>query len=136
VNFVDPSGLCVPLTPDVFLDVGFIGYDIFRLVADGRKGLGVNLTALGADFAGACTPIGTGFGLAVRAAKRLSEYQKHVRHVEEARQTLRALEKSLEAATGPKSRRPIQAEIAKVEKFIEGHLKEMRQKWPGGAPGE
>ncbi|MCI0526738.1 MAG: Ig-like domain-containing protein [Nitrospira sp.] len=69
VNFVDPNGLCVPLTPDVILDVGFILYDLARLAIDGRKGVGENLTALTADLVGACTPALTGLGLGVRAAK-------------------------------------------------------------------
>jgi RHS repeat-associated protein len=69
VNFVDPSGLCVPFTPDVLLDLGFITYDVYRLIVDGRKGRAVNLAALGLDLTGACTPALTGLGLAARLGK-------------------------------------------------------------------
>ena len=47
-------------------DVGFIGYDIYRIIKDnllnGCDNLGENLTALGADALGAVMPGVTGLG--------------------------------------------------------------------------
>jgi hypothetical protein len=57
----------------VLIDVGFMAYDIFRILKDNIFGdcdnLGENLTALGADAAGACLPAVTGLGAASRAAR-------------------------------------------------------------------
>jgi uncharacterized protein RhaS with RHS repeats len=50
-NYFDPTGEAVQLyTPDIYFDLASIGYDLYRLAADGRKGLKTNLTALGADL--------------------------------------------------------------------------------------
>jgi RHS repeat-associated protein len=58
---------------DTLADVGFIGYDLYRLVKDNaidRKGnLGENLAALGADVVGAALPFATGLGTVVRVGK-------------------------------------------------------------------
>lgn len=64
-NYTDASGQAV----DVIADVGFIGYDIYKLVTGGRKDLGTNLLALGADVVGAVVPFATGLGPATRAAR-------------------------------------------------------------------
>lgn len=70
MNFVDPSGLII----DTVADVGFIGYDGYRILRDNVFGdcdnLGTNLAALGAD-AGAAIPFATGGGAAVRVAKNI-----------------------------------------------------------------
>lgn len=82
VNNVDPSGQCVPFTPDVLVDIGFIVYDVFRILKDNVFGdcdnLGENLTALGADVAGACLPAATGLGVGSRAASRAAKYGDEV----------------------------------------------------------
>jgi hypothetical protein len=52
---------------DIVADAGFIGYDLHRLVTSGRKDLGENLAALGADVVGAIVPGVTGLGVGVRA---------------------------------------------------------------------
>jgi hypothetical protein len=44
------------------------------------------------------------------------------------------LERQLEQATGPRTRRPIQQQIDRLRKDIKGHDKEIRQKWPDGRP--
>jgi hypothetical protein len=58
---------------DTALDVGFIGYDLYRLVKDNIVGncdnLGSNLAALGGDVAGAFIPFVSGLGTASRAGK-------------------------------------------------------------------
>ncbi len=47
-NFIDPRGLLV----DVFIDIGFIVYDIYKLFSDPCH-FGDNLVALGLDVVGA-----------------------------------------------------------------------------------
>lgn len=63
--FTDSTGLIV----DTLADLVFLGYDLFRLASDGRKGLTENLTALGLDIGGVITPGVTGLGLVSRVAK-------------------------------------------------------------------
>jgi RHS repeat-associated protein len=65
VNFTDSTGLLL----DTLVDIASIGYDLYRLISDGRKGMGGNLTALGLDVAGALIPFATGLGPASRAAR-------------------------------------------------------------------
>ncbi len=68
VNFIDPTGEFA----DIAADVGFIGYDLYRLASDHANGcksnLGENLAALGGDILGAVLPGVTGVGLAIREA--------------------------------------------------------------------
>ncbi|CAG0904743.1 unnamed protein product, partial [Darwinula stevensoni] len=68
VNFTDATGNIV----DTALDVGFIGYDLYRILKDNVFGncdnFNTNLAALGADVAGALVPFATGGGLAVRGS--------------------------------------------------------------------
>ncbi len=72
INATDPSGECLV---DTAADVGFIGYDLFRLAKDNVFGkednLGENMLALGADGVGLFIPCATGGGLAVRAGIRI-----------------------------------------------------------------
>ncbi|MGH8550152.1 MAG: hypothetical protein ACRERU_16425, partial [Methylococcales bacterium] len=67
---IDPRGLFV----DTPVDFGFIGYDIYRLLADNvfgnRDNLQENFAAFSADIAGACIPGATGLGLGIRAVER------------------------------------------------------------------
>ena len=65
LRYTDSSGLFA----DAFLDVGFILYDVYQLATSGRKDLGPNLAALGADVLGALTPGATGLGLGVREVR-------------------------------------------------------------------
>ena len=68
-NFIDPTGLAI----DVFVDLGFIGYDLYRIWVEnivGCKGnLGENVTALGLDVVGAVLPFAVGLGAAYKASK-------------------------------------------------------------------
>jgi hypothetical protein len=59
---------------DTIADIGFIGYDLYRVGQAYYNGGDVRaeLGYLGLDVAGAATPFGTGFGLAARAAKGAS----------------------------------------------------------------
>jgi len=66
LKFSDSTGLLA----DALVDLAFIAYDIYRLAADGRKGFGENLPALGLDLVGAITPGVTGLGAASRAARK------------------------------------------------------------------
>jgi len=71
VNWIDPTGRIL----DTFVDLGFIGYDLYRIITDnilrGCDNLGLNLAALGADVGGAIIPGATGLGLGVRTVKVL-----------------------------------------------------------------
>jgi RHS repeat-associated protein len=75
VRYTDSSGLFL----DTFADIGFIGYDIYRIVNDnvlgnGKGGsLGTNLGALGLDVGGALIPGVTGLGPASRVARKSEE---------------------------------------------------------------
>ena len=66
------SGRCSRLPEgavDIILDIGFIAYAIYALATGGRKDLGMNLAALGADIGGLFIPFATGLGTASRAAR-------------------------------------------------------------------
>jgi RHS repeat-associated protein len=69
VNQTDSSGMIL----DTIVDLGFILYDLYRLVKDNVindcDNLGENLAALGADVGGLLVPFATGGGAAVRSAK-------------------------------------------------------------------
>ncbi len=69
LNNLDPTGEFL----DTLLDIGFILYDIYRIVADNIIGdcdnLGENLLALGLDVGGALIPFATGGGAAARAGR-------------------------------------------------------------------
>jgi RHS repeat-associated protein len=62
-------------------------------------------------------------------AKSEEEYRKHVDNLDEAIKEHGELVKDLGNAKGPKRRDPILEEIAKKAKDIEGHIKEIKQKW-------
>jgi hypothetical protein len=65
-NLGDPGGRAV----DAVVDLGFIGYDLYRLFLGGRKDLEENTTALLADGLGLFIPGVTGLGAASRVAGR------------------------------------------------------------------
>jgi RHS repeat-associated protein len=69
LEFRDSRGTFI----DTLTDLGFIGYDLYRIAIDGRKDFGSNLTALGLDATGAVIPFVTGLGVASRAAKNLPD---------------------------------------------------------------
>ena len=75
VRYSDSQGLFI----DTLVDVGFVGYDLYRILNDnilgnGKKGsLGTNLTALGLDLGGALIPGITGLGSASRVARHGDE---------------------------------------------------------------
>ena len=72
VNLTDPSGQIL----DTILDIGFIGYDLYRIGKSLMNGCGVDawdVVALGADVAGALIPFVTGGGAAVRAGREATE---------------------------------------------------------------
>lgn len=62
-NHTDPSGLIF----DTLLDIGFIIYDIGKLVTGGRKDFWDNAANLGLDVVGAAVPFATGLGAGRRA---------------------------------------------------------------------
>lgn len=71
VNHTDPTGLAI----DTIADIGFIGYDIYKLATDSSN-RGENWRALGLDVAAAAIPFATGAGAAyrgVKAAERAAE---------------------------------------------------------------
>nr|WP_272872733.1 RHS repeat-associated core domain-containing protein [Photobacterium arenosum] len=74
LNYTDSTGLII----DTVADIGFIGYDLYRILTDNVLGdcgnLGSNLTALGADLAGLAIPGATGLGAASRVAKKADDY--------------------------------------------------------------
>jgi RHS repeat-associated protein len=74
-NFTDSSGRII----DTLLDIGFIGYDLYKLFTGGRKELGDNLINLGLDAAGAAIPFVTGLGEARRALHAAEEANEFAR---------------------------------------------------------
>ncbi len=84
MNRIDPRGEAIQLlTPDTYVDLSFIAYDLFQLAIDGRKNREENIFALGADVAGALTPGVTGLGLGVRAAKSADRINDAVKRAED-----------------------------------------------------
>jgi RHS repeat-associated protein len=74
INAADPSGLFL----DTILDIGFVSYDLFKLVSNLLSDcpdatLGEDLLALGADTLGAALPFVTGLGEATRLARYTDE---------------------------------------------------------------
>jgi hypothetical protein len=72
--FVDPSGKVVQLvSPDTYVDLAFLGYDLYRILADNVLGncdnLDENLLSLGGNLAGLAVPGVTGVGAALRGGK-------------------------------------------------------------------
>jgi RHS repeat-associated protein len=68
-------------------------------------------------------------------AKSKEEYDKHQQKLGEARDQLGQLEEKLAETKGPKRQQAIKDQIEKLKESIKGHEKEIRQKWPDGAPG-
>jgi RHS repeat-associated protein len=69
LKYVDPDGRAIV----IFVDAGFIGYDVSDLVATYRSGESPTATqwlALGGDVVGAAIPFATGFGMAIRAESK------------------------------------------------------------------
>jgi hypothetical protein len=74
IGFVDPSGKVVQIvTPDTYVDLAFIGYDLYRILIDNLLGncnnLDDNLLSLGGNLAGLAVPGITGVGAALRGGK-------------------------------------------------------------------
>jgi RHS repeat-associated protein len=65
-KFVDPDGRAA----DLILDIGFIGYDIYKLATEPSW---TNAAALGGDVLGAAVPFVTGVGSGIRAAAHADE---------------------------------------------------------------
>jgi RHS repeat-associated protein len=73
INYTDSSGLLI----ETIADIGFIAYDLYRIVKDNVLGdcdnLGENLGSLGGNIVGAAIPFATGGGLAVRAGMKSAD---------------------------------------------------------------
>jgi RHS repeat-associated protein len=93
VNITDSSGMIW----DTLADIGFMGYDLYRLFKDGRKDLGTNLAALGLDAGGALIPFATGLGMIKRAeraaelANRANEVHRALDPIAQSRRTTAAV---------------------------------------------
>jgi RHS repeat-associated protein len=75
LNYTDPSGNIVQfLSPDSYLDLGYIAYDIYRIVVDNVlndcNNLATNLASLGGNVVGLTVPGLTGVGAALRGAQK------------------------------------------------------------------
>jgi hypothetical protein len=70
----------------------------------------------------------------VKGSKSAEEYDAHVGKLGEARGRLGDLEGALAGANGPKAQAPIRDQIKRLKGQINGHEKEIRQKWPDGRP--
>jgi RHS repeat-associated protein len=81
IDSFDPSGLIL----DTIVDVGFVGYDIYKLIADGPCALTDNLVALGFDVIGAAVPFATGLGATYRAIKATERAMESVKLAEKAK---------------------------------------------------
>ena len=92
-KYHDPNGEIL----DTILDIGFIAYDVYRIVADnvvGQKGnFKENLLALGADVGGACIPFATGGGVALRVAAHTDDVIDGVRLAERGVDAVRAADR-------------------------------------------
>jgi RHS repeat-associated protein len=150
VNSSDPFGLCPKNAggdgkTDTFTDcVSGSGY-YANEAAQGRGGFLNDVKGVAATFAesnfgsGDC---GTYKGERVLCgtlpdiggAKSPSEFLKHAQKLEHALEELEELEATLGRLKGPKAQQPIRELIDQLSHDIKGHLKEMRQKWPGGRP--
>jgi RHS repeat-associated protein len=97
VRFTDPSGHFL----DTLLDVGFILYDLYRIVKDniinGCDNLGENLAALGLDVAGALIPFATGLGAAGRAARHADDILDAAKYADDAADAARGADKASDA---------------------------------------
>jgi hypothetical protein len=73
INYTDSLGLLI----ETIADIGFIAYDLYRIVKDNVLGdcdnLGENLGSLGGNIVGAAIPFATGGGLAVRAGMKSAD---------------------------------------------------------------
>jgi RHS repeat-associated protein len=73
INYTDSLGLLI----ETIADIGFIAYDLYRIVKDNVFGdcdnLGENLGSLGGNIVGAAIPFATGGGLAVRAGMKSAD---------------------------------------------------------------
>jgi len=93
LNYIDSNGYAL----DVFVDLGFIGYDLAQIWLDniiGCKGnLQENLTALGLDVVGAVLPFATGLGRGYKLALNppINITQKGLEHTLQ-RHTINGLE--------------------------------------------
>jgi len=85
-------------------------------------------------FPGGFGAAGSGPRAVGAGAKSLGNFLKHQSQLQNARRALRDLMDRAARATGPKARNAIQQEIDDLMKWIRGHEKEMRQKWPNGEP--
>ncbi|WKZ26179.1 MAG: FG-GAP-like repeat-containing protein [Candidatus Paceibacterota bacterium] len=80
---------------DIFLDVGFIGYDLYKIGQDIARTGSVsreNITALGADIAGAALPGVAGLGFAARIggkADDVNDARKAIERVIDSSKSLR-----------------------------------------------
>jgi RHS repeat-associated protein len=96
VNKSDPTGLAA----DVFLDIGFIGYDLYRLATEGGGQGGENWKALALDAGAAAIPFATGAGAAYRAGKAFERSTEAMHAAQEGTETVqRAMSRAELAAT-------------------------------------
>jgi hypothetical protein len=75
LNFVDPSGNIIQvLSPDSYVDLGFVGYSVYRILVDNIlndcDNLAENLASLGGDLLGLAIPGLTGVGASISGAKK------------------------------------------------------------------
>jgi RHS repeat-associated protein len=99
LSFTDSTGQYI----ETAADVGFIAWDLWRLLRDNLlrdcDNLGENLAALGADAAGTLIPGVTGLGLGVRAARRAEQAAAAARRAEEALAAARRAEEAAGSAS-------------------------------------
>lgn len=161
VNFSDPLGLCPPDKPLCqWITAGLMaaGTDIGGILGGGAgllAGPGAVVTSPAGAIAGMALGAGAGlaagklidhlfFSEAERArsgeseqpggAKSAAEYDRHIEGVQRAKGQLGELEEQLGRVKGPKAQRPIREQIERLQREIQGHEKEIRQKWPNGRP--
>ena len=119
LNFTDPSGHV--LTPDLALDVGFIGWDVWDIVRAGPTT--TNVTVLGLDVLGAVIPGVTGLGAIYKASKKAGNIVEGVYKKGRAAATQGA-------ATGAVNAAKSAFEIAKQGGKHSGFLKNYLRKSP------
>jgi hypothetical protein len=105
LRYTDPDGHLA----DTLLDIGFVGYDVYKIVREGPTK--TNLLALGGDVLGAAVPFMTGVGAAVRLGTKADDVVDAVRmidHAGDAGKTLNRVDDAADVGRVSLSKEPSQ----------------------------
>lgn len=97
-RYKDDSGN-IPV--DVVVDIGFIGYDLYKLAMEGKGADNENANALKLDIIGAAVPYATGLGAASRVARtteKVADIKKVIQVSEKANEGVKVVDNAKETA--------------------------------------